>query len=178
MNNYSVTKLAKLAGVSVRTLHLYDKMGLLKPSVRTEARYRLYGEKELLRLQQILFYRELGIQLKDIQTILDDPEFDLVKALELHKKELLARKERINTLVGTIEKTLITLKNKTMLEVEDLYKGLPVEKLRAYREEAMSKWGKQTIEEVENSLRSFSKEEMETLKVGRVICRRQPVYAS
>jgi len=166
MDNYSVKKLSQLAGVSVRTLHLYDKMGLLKPSVRTEARYRLYGEKELLRLQQILFYRELDIPLKDIQTILDDPEFDLLKALEAHKKALLARKERINTLVGTIEKTLITLKNKTMLEVEDLYKGLPVEKLKAYREEAMSKWGKQTIEEVENALRSFSKEDMETTKAA------------
>ena len=92
MDNYSVKKLSQLAGVSVRTLHLYDKMGLLKPSVRTEARYRLYGEKELLRLQQILFYRELDIPLKDIQTILDDPEFDLLKALEAHKKALLARK--------------------------------------------------------------------------------------
>lgn len=164
MNNYSVKKLSQLAGVSVRTLHLYDKMGLLKPSVRTEARYRLYGEKELLRLQQILFYRELDIPLKDIQAILDDPEFDLLQALEAHKNALLARKERIDTLVGTIEKTLKTLKNNTMLEVEDLYKGLPVEKLKAYREEAMNKWGKQTIEEVENVLRGFSKEEMESTR--------------
>ena len=164
MDNYSVKKLSTLAGVSVRTLHLYDKMGLLKPSVRTEAGYRLYGEKELLRLQQILFYRELDFPLKDIQTILDDPAFDLVQALEAHKKALLVRKERINTLVGTIEKTLVTLKNNTMLRVEDLYEGIPREKVEAYRTEAMTKWGQQTVMEVEDTLRSFSKEEMEAMK--------------
>lgn len=164
MDNYSVKKLAKLAGVSVRTLHLYDQMGLLKPSVRTEARYRLYGEKELLRLQQILFYRELDFPLKDICTILDDPAFDLVQALEGHRKALLAKKERINTLVGTIEKTLVTLKNKTMLQVEDLYKGIPQEKMEAYRTEAMAKWGKETIIGAEDTLRSFPKEEMEAMK--------------
>jgi DNA-binding transcriptional MerR regulator len=164
MDNYSVKKLAKLAGVSVRTLHLYDKLGLLKPSVRTEARYRLYGEKELLRLQQILFYRELDFPLKEIGAILDDPEFDLVQALEGHKKALLARKERINTLVGTIEKTLVTLKNNTMLDGEDLYEGISREKLQAYRKEAMAKWGKETILETEATLRSFSKADMEALK--------------
>jgi len=163
MDNYSVKKLSKLAGVSVRTLHLYDKMGLLKPSVRTEARYRLYGEKELLRLQQILFYRELDFPLKEIGAILDDPAFDVVEALEGHKKALLARKERINTLVGTIEKTLVTLKNNTMLQVEDLYKGIPREKLQAWRAEAMTKWGKDTVLEMEENLRSFGKEEMDAL---------------
>jgi DNA-binding transcriptional MerR regulator len=164
MNNYSVKKLSKLAGVSVRTLHLYDKLGLLEPSVRTEARYRLYGEKELLRLQQILFYRELDFPLKEIAAILDDPAFDVVEALEGHKKALLARKERINTLVGTIEKTLVTLKNNTMLQVEDLYEGIPREKAEAWRTEAMAKWGKETVLEAEENLRSISKEEMEALK--------------
>ncbi|MBC9934962.1 MerR family transcriptional regulator [Chitinophaga qingshengii] len=164
MDNYSVKKISKLAGVSVRTLHLYDKMDLLKPSVRTAAGYRLYGEKELLRLQQILFYRELDFPLKEICTILDDPAFDLMQALEGHRKALLARKERINTLIGTIDKTLVTLKNKTMLQVEDLYEGIPQEKMRAYRAEAMSKWGKETILSVEDTLRSFSKAEVENMK--------------
>lgn len=164
MNNYSVKKLSQLAGVSVRTLHLYDKIDLLKPSVRTEARYRLYGEKELLRLQQILFYRELDFPLKEICTILDDPAFDLVQALEGHKAALLARKERINTLIGTIEKTLVTLKNNTMLQVEDLYEGIPQEKMAAYRTEAMSTWGRDTILEIENTLRTLGKDEMEAMQ--------------
>lgn len=164
MNNYSVKKLAKLAGVSVRTLHLYDKIGLLKPSVRTAARYRLYGEKELLRLQQILFYRELDFPLKDICTILDNPSFDIVQALEGHRKALLAKIERLNTLVGTIDKTLITVKNKSMLQVEDLYDGIPQDKAEAWRAEAMNKWGKEPILEAEENMRSLSKEEIDSLK--------------
>jgi len=164
MNNYSVKKIAKLAGVSVRTLHLYDKMGLLKPSVRTEARYRLYGEKELLRLQQILFYRELDFSLKEICTILDNPAFDIVQAMEGHRKALLAKIDRLNTLVGTIDKTLLTLKNKSMLQVEDLYEGIPQDKAEAWRAEAMSKWGKEPILEVEHNMRSLSKEEISSLK--------------
>ena len=78
MENYSVKKLSDLAGVSVRTLHLYDEIGLLKPSVRTSAGYRLYGERELLRLQQVLFYKELDFSLQEIAAILDHPEFDVV----------------------------------------------------------------------------------------------------
>jgi DNA-binding transcriptional MerR regulator len=75
MDNYSVKRLSDLAGVSVRTLHLYDEIGLLKPSIRTDAGYRIYGEKELLRLQQILFYKELDFSLQEIAAILDHPEF-------------------------------------------------------------------------------------------------------
>ncbi|WP_126247173.1 MerR family transcriptional regulator [Chitinophaga rhizosphaerae] len=164
MDKYSVKKLSRLAGVSVRTLHLYDRMGLLEPSVRTEARYRLYGEKELLRLQQILFYRELDFPLKDILAILEDPAFDLEQALEDHRKALLAKKERIDTLVGTIDKTLVTLKNKSMLQVEDLYDGIPNEKMEAYRAEAMAKWGKDTVLSAEETLRGFSKDEMKVLQ--------------
>jgi DNA-binding transcriptional MerR regulator len=166
MNNYSVKKLAKLAGVSVRTLHLYDKIGLLKPSARTEARYRLYGEEELLRLQQILFYRELDFSLKDICTILDNPAFDIVQALHGHREALLAKKERLHTLIGTIDKTLLKLKNKAMLQVEDLYEGIPQDKAQAWRAEAMEKWGKESILEAEDNMRNLTKEEINVLKTS------------
>ena len=75
MKGYTVKQLAKVAGISVRTLHHYDVIGLLKPVARTEAGYRLYAEKELLRLQQILFYKELDFPLKEIIEILDNPDF-------------------------------------------------------------------------------------------------------
>src|ERR1700712_3237780 len=97
-DNYSVKQLAKLAGVSVRTLHLYDQLGLLKPSVRTESRYRRYGEKELLRLQQILFYKVLDFPLKEIAPILDDPDFDLIKAFEGHRQLLTKKRDHLATL--------------------------------------------------------------------------------
>ncbi|MCF6403841.1 MerR family transcriptional regulator [Chitinophaga filiformis] len=164
MEHYAVKKLAKLAGVSVRTLHLYDQMGLLTPSIRTEARYRLYGKKELLRLQQILFYRELDIPLKEIREILDDPAFDLVQALENHKAALRAKQERISTLIDTIDKTLYHLKNKTMLEVEELYDGLSPEKIAEYREQAMNRWGKDRVLKGEDILRKLSKEEVNEMK--------------
>lgn len=163
MDNYSVKKLSKLAGVSVRTLHLYDKISLLKPSVRTEARYRLYGEKELLRLQQILFYRELDFPLKEIASILDDPAFNVEEALEGHKVALLRKKARIDTLVGNIEKTLFTLKNKTMLQAEDLYEGIPKEKVKALRSQAIAKWGNENVSAFETNFRNIGKDKMEEL---------------
>ena len=80
MTKYSVKQLSELAGVTVRTLHHYDRIGLLSPAQRSESGYRYYGRAELLRLQQILFYRELGFRLQEIGDILDDPSFDLLTA--------------------------------------------------------------------------------------------------
>lgn len=164
MEYYAVKKLAKLAGVSVRTLHLYDQMGLLTPFTRTEARYRLYGKKELLRLQQILFYRELGIPLKEIADILDDPAFDLMQALETHKTALQTKRERISTLIDTIDKTLYHLKNKTMLKVEELYEGLSPETVTGYREKAINQWGEERILKGEDILRNLNKGEVNDMK--------------
>lgn len=164
MKKYSVKQLARLAGVSVRTLHLYDEIGLLKPSTRTEARYRLYGEKELLRLQQILFYKELDFSLQEICNILDDPDFDLLQALESHKEALQSRRDRISTLLTTIDKTILKLKEGIMLDDEELYKGLPKEKAAAYRKEAIDQWGQDTIERSENYLRGMGKEGLAKLK--------------
>mgnify|MGYP000865807544 FL=1 len=110
MKKYSAKGLSKLAGVSVRTLHHYDEIGLLKPAIRTEAKYRLYGENELLKLQQILFFKELDFSLKEIIDILDDPDFDLTVALESHKQALISKQERISVMLNTIEKTVLNLK--------------------------------------------------------------------
>jgi len=96
---YTVSRLARMAGVSVRTLHHYDQIGLLKPLARTEAGYRLYGEPELLRLQQILFFRELDMPLDEVRQILDDPGFDQVAALDHHRQSLQRRMERLTCLL-------------------------------------------------------------------------------
>ena len=165
MTQYSVKKLAKLAGVSVRTLHLYDQMGLLKPSARTEAKYRLYGEKELLRLQQILFYKELDFPLQAIAQLLNNPQFDLFQALESHKIALQQRRDRISTLLVTIDKTMLHLKGKTMLTHQELYEGLPKEKSEAYRQGAIDKYGKKEAEHAENHLLNLGKAGFEQLKV-------------
>jgi DNA-binding transcriptional MerR regulator len=162
--NYSVKQLSKIAGVSVRTLHVYDKMGLLEPSVRTAAGYRQYGEKELMRLQQILFYKEFEIPLKEIANILDDPGFDLIKALCGHKKALIERKARLNTLLRTIDKTIDNLKNKTIKNFEELYEGLPKEQAAELRKEAIEKWGEETIVRSEKALLEMPMIDLERLK--------------
>ncbi len=163
MTTYSVKKLANLSGVSVRTLHLYDKSGLLKPLLRTEARYRVYGEQELLRLQQILFYKELDFSLQEIRTLLDDPDFDLEQALKSHQVALKAKRDRLSTLLVTIDKTILKLKKKTMLSDEELYKGLSKEKATAYRNEAIEKYGEDAVQKSENYLKKLTKEELAKL---------------
>jgi DNA-binding transcriptional MerR regulator len=165
MEQYTVKQLAKMAGVSVRTLHHYDKLGLLKPSLRTMAGYRLYGQKELERLQQILFYKELDFELQDILALLDAPNFDYVKALQSHREAILERKNRLDTLLDTIDKTILNFKGEqTMLTNEELYAGFTKEKAEAIRQEAIEKYGKETVETSENNLRKLSKQDLEALK--------------
>lgn len=162
---YSVKQLANLAGVSVRTLHHYDNIGLLKPLRRTRAGYRQYGREELLRLQQILFYRELDFQLSDIRDILDDPDFDLLDSLQFHRKEVLKRSDRLLTLLKTIDKTIDELTNKNeMLTDKELYEGFTQAQIDSYRQEVSDRWGEDKLLETEERLRKLSKEGWHDLK--------------
>ena len=163
MDKFSVNRLAVLANVSVRTLHYYDQVGLLKPSIRTESKYRYYGEAELLRLQQILFYKELDLPLAQIAEILDDPDFDTLNALHAHKQELQKRKSRTNELLKTVDKTINHLKNKTM-NLEDMYKGFSKEQAEAYEKEAKERWGDSIVEESKQRVKNMGKDGLEALK--------------
>ena len=155
MKKFGVKEVSKLSGVTARTLHYYDKIGLLKPSYRAESGYRYYEEGQLLRLQQILFYKELDFPLKEIAELLDDPDFDLVEALEDHKVALIKRQDRISNLLLTIKNTINHLKHgEIMSKPEMLYDGLPKET----REEAIEKYGKETIEKSEADLVKMGKE--------------------
>ncbi|MGX1929056.1 MerR family transcriptional regulator [Flagellimonas sp. 2504JD4-2] len=165
MKKYSVKELSKLSGTTVRTLHYYDKIGLLKPSERTEAGYRYYGIKELLRLQQILFYKELDFSLEKINDLLDDPNFDLVTALKNHKKALKKRRTQIGTLLKTIDQTIDHLTTgKERLNPEMLYRGLSKEMGTVYRKEAMEKYGKETVEHAESALLKLGELGFKSLK--------------
>lgn len=155
-----------MAGVSVRTLHHYDRMGLLKPSARTDAGYRQYSEKELLRLQQILFYKELDFSLQAITEILNATSFDYLLALESHQQSLTERQKRLTTLLETIEKTILKLKGEQkMLTNEELYAGFSKEKATAYRTEAIEKYGQDVVEHSENGLRKLNKKQLAALKI-------------
>jgi DNA-binding transcriptional MerR regulator len=95
-----------LTGISVRMLHYYDKIGLLKPSSITEAGYRLHGDESLEILQQILFLKELDVPLKNMKEILESPQYDKVKALHKQKELLLLKRDRLNELIALIERKL------------------------------------------------------------------------
>ncbi len=159
MKEYTVQQLANIAGVTVRTLHHYDHIGLLKPSSRNAARYRFYGEDELLRLQQILFFRELDFSLEDIARIIDSPGFDPVDALEAHKEELKKRVARLHLLLDTIDKTIKKLKGeKIEMADEELYGGLSKEQAEAYAEEARQRWDPKLVNETNARVKKWTKE--------------------
>src|SRR3989339_1252338 len=122
--DYTVNQLATLAGVTIRALRFYDKIGLLKPSFIAENGYRYYQEKELLILQQILFFRELGFELKQIKEILGQSDFDQIKALASHKEVLRKNIKRMKTLLVTIDKTINYLKGKETMTEKELFYGL------------------------------------------------------
>ena len=118
---YTVKALADLAGVTPRTLRWYDRIGLLKPRRTTEAGYRLYGPEQLDRLQDILFYRELGLDLSSIQAILDDPAFDRQAALQSHLEELKNRRDRLEDLILTVQRTIDDLKGEAKMTDQEKF---------------------------------------------------------
>lgn len=166
MQYFSVQQLADLAGVSVRTLHYYDQIELLKPKQRTAAGYRCYGEKELLRLQQILWYKALKFPLKTIRAILDDPSFCTIAALAQHKKALEAQQLQLAQLILNIEKTMLNIKTKNVMKhPAELYEGLPKESIEQIRTEAKECYGKITVETAEQALLKQGKAYVEALKI-------------
>ena len=188
---YTVRQLAKMAGVSVRTLHHYDQIGLLKPSFRTEAGYRLYAEKDLLRLQQVLFYRELDFPLDEIRIILDLPGFDQVEALRDHRRMLGERAERLARLLRTVDRTIARLTEEDTMPLtdEELYEGFsPKEKeqLKEYEAEARDRWGEMAAES-QRRVRQMSKAQWQAVQdegdaatrlMGEYISRWQKVRAT
>ena len=113
---YTVKKLSELSGVTIRTLHFYEEIGLLKPAYHGSNGYRYYEEKELLQLQQILFFKELGFSLKQIQKVIGRDDFDQLSALYSHRKSLNREWEKIGVLLDTIDKTIKHMKGKKKMK--------------------------------------------------------------
>jgi len=123
---YTVKQVAAMSGVSVRTLHFYDETGLLKPAYHKANGYRFYEEPQLLTLQQILFYRELGFELKQIKRVLGRADFEKLAALESHRKVLQRNLTRTRTLIETIDKTIQHLKGTKNMKSEEMFVGFSV----------------------------------------------------
>jgi DNA-binding transcriptional MerR regulator len=132
MSRYTVTQLARLSGVSVRTLHHYDAIGLLTPAHVGENRYRYYGREELLRLQDILFHRELGIPLAEIGALIDGDDGDRLDKLRRHRAALADRLQRSRTLLDTIDRTIAELDGGQDMADKDFFTGFAPEKQDEY----------------------------------------------
>lgn len=164
---YTVNKLAKMSGVSIRTLRFYDQIGLLKPAYHGENGYRYYEEEQLLILQQILFFRELGFELKKIQEILERSDFDKMAALHSHKKVLKKDSERIHSLIETIDKTIKHLKGEKSMKDQEIYHGFSKEKQAEYEKQLIDRFGdnmKKSIEESHKKTKGWSKGDWEQSK--------------
>jgi DNA-binding transcriptional MerR regulator len=155
---FSVKQLGVMAGVSARTLHYYDEIGLLVPRRNPGNGYRVYDRDALLRLQQILYLRELGMGLEEIQAVIDRPGFDLLQALEEHRVALLARQERLSALINTVERTIAYTKGSIEMDGKDFFEGFSEEQQKEYEAEARQRWGDQKVTESHNLWASYSDE--------------------
>ena len=133
-----ISDVAKLTGVTVRTLHYYDGIGLLKPSEVTQAGYRVYNDTDLEVLQQILFFRELGFPLEDIRKIMQDPAYEKESALRRQKALLLQKRSRLDRLISLVDKTL---KGERDMSFRQFDTTKIEEAKKAYAEEAKQRWG-------------------------------------
>lgn len=153
---YTVQKLATLSGVSVRTLHHYDEIGLLKPAYVGGNGYRYYGQEQLLLLQQILFFRNLGFELKKIREIVKKSDFDRIAALHSHRKMLTRELEKTRELIETIDNTLEHLQGKKKMKDNQFFKGLNSPKQKEY-EKYLIDSGRHTAEEFKTGHKRLKK---------------------
>jgi len=167
---YSVKQLARLAGVSVRTLHYYDHIGLLRPSSHSPSGYRQYDEDSVMRLQQILFFRELGFALDEIRTIVGHPGFNVRRALEEHRVLLSKRADRIAELLQTVDKTISKIEGEIDMDIKEYYQGFSDAQVEEYRKEARQRWGEDTVSDSESRVLKMGKQRMTQVQAeGRAI---------
>lgn len=168
---YTVKQLATLAGVSVRTLHYYDEIGLLKPTTVRANGYRSYAEAELFRLQQILFFRELGLGLEQIGAILAAPDFDLVAALQEHRSALAQKIDRMQQLIATVDRTVMHLVGEMRIRtMSKVFEGFSDEQQQRYEEEAARRYGADTVTQSAARWKSYSPAQREQIMAeGRQI---------
>lgn len=167
---YTVQKLGKLAGISSRTIRYYDEIGILKPARINSSGYRIYGKKEVDRLQQILFYRELDFSLESIKDIVASSDFDAVKALKEHHLNLLEKKKRLDMLIANVEKTISAAEGGNKMSDSEKFQGFKRnmidENEKRYGSEIREKYGRSTVEKSnEKLLKMTEKQYKEAVKL-------------
>ncbi len=164
---YTVQKLGRLAGISTRTLRYYDEIGILKPERINSSGYRIYGKEQVDRLQQILFYRELGVSLDSIKDIVTAPSFNGARALREHHEKLLMKREQLDALIANVEKTIAVTEGRIEMADKEKFEGfkqkLIDENEEKYGDEIRQKYGKETVEKSNAHFKNMSKEDFDNM---------------
>jgi len=164
---YTIQKLASLAGVSTRTLRYYDEIGILKPARINSSGYRIYGQQEVNVLQQIMFYRELGVSLDQIKNIITNPDFNPSTTLKEHREQLLAKRKQIDLLLNNVEKSLASIEGRITMSDQEKFEGfkkqMVEENEKNYGEEIRKKYGEETVEASNAKLMNMSQDDYEAV---------------
>ena len=160
---YSIQELSRLSGVTTRTLRWYDEIGLLKPCRVAESGYRYYGPEEVDRLQEILFYRALGVELSQIRVCLDDPAHDRLETLRSHLTALEEEKQRLEGVIHSLRETILTQERKKIMSDEkkfEAFKRRVVEENEAsFGKEAREKYGDKDVDAAAAAVMHLTKEQ-------------------
>ncbi len=160
---YTVQELADMAGISGRTLRYYDEIGILKPKGRNASGYRVYGEVQVDELQQILFYRELGMSLEQIRDTITDPAFDGLKALREHRARLLDKREHIERLIDNVDRSIAAKEGRVHMSSEEKFEGfkrrLIDENEKKYGKEVRARYGDEAVERSNQAFRQMTAEQ-------------------
>lgn len=166
---YTVNKLAQLSGVSSRTLRYYDQIGLLKPARINSSGYRIYGQKEVDLLQQILFYRELEVRLEEIIEIINQPTFNQTTALKNHYNNLKKKRARLDKIIATVEMTIASKEGGISMQDKQKFEGFKEKMIedneQKYGKEIREKYGDETVDASNAKLRGMSQEDYQAMAV-------------
>ncbi|MGM1047138.1 MAG: MerR family transcriptional regulator [Bacillota bacterium] len=162
---YTIQKLGHLAGISTRTLRYYDEIGILKPARINSSGYRIYGQFEVDQLQQILFYRELGLQLDQIKQIITSPSFDSVHALKQHREQLRYKRRQLDLLIANVNKTIASTEGRGTMSDQEKFEGFKQKMIddneKKYGKEIREKYGDDTVNQSNAKLKNMTQEQHE-----------------
>ena len=168
MMEYPIKKMASLSGVSARTLRYYDEIGLLQPARINSSGYRIYGQAEVNRLQQILFYRELDLKLDEIKEILEQPDFNVEQALYEHQQKLLEKRNEIDRLLASVQQTLHHYKGEINMSDQQKFEAFKQQRVQEneekYGKEIREKYGNETIEQANKKYLNLTEKDMQAMQ--------------
>ena len=177
---YTVQKLAQIAGISTRTLRYYDEIGILRPARINSSGYRIYGSREIDIPQQILFYRELGVGLEEIKNIIMSPDFDEMKALAQHREKLIEKRAQLDSLIENVDMTISSRKGDLDMSAREKFEGFKKkiidENEKKYGNEIRGEYGDQAVDDSNRNAPIFTGSG--SAFTGRIIqrssCRNRP----